>query len=218
MDQEPFAVLTVDIMKSKEHSARNPLTFHPRIQKIIEQLNDGFKLQLLLPFEITVGDEFQGVIAPHWQLLNVIEGVRYAFYSDGIDEPIIVKCAAGIAPGTLDKEKSSRLQEGEAFYRARAAMDSLEKNVGRETAITTTVEQANATIDIILSFLDMIRREWTRPQWEAARFRFQGLSLQQIGERLHIAYQNVHKRLKAARWDHYEAGLLFIQELLKKHP
>jgi hypothetical protein len=64
--------------------------------------------------------------------------------------------------------------------------------------------------------LDALERGWTGAQWEAIYRRDRNVTLQQIGDELGIAYQNVSKRLIAANYPlHKElldaASLVFSQ-------
>ena len=116
------------------------------------------------------------------------------------------KLIVGLARG--DELEASRLA-GDAFR-------SLGRKKGRYTRALTADPETNAVLDAFCHTLDALHSGWTDAQWQAIHRRDGGRTLQEIGEELDIAYQNVSKRLIAARYSLYQdvlaaAGLVFTR-------
>jgi len=116
---------------------------------------------------------------------------------------------AGIGRG--DEVEGARLA-GEAF-----------RGLGKRGRIQTRMLSGDARTDAVLAALcrtlDSLQTGWTRAQWQAVHRRDGGRTLQEIGGDLGIAYQNVSKRLIAARYGLYRevleaANLLFTESVL----
>jgi hypothetical protein len=112
--------------------------------------------------------------------------------------------AAGLGLG--DELAASRLA-GEAFR----ALGRRNRDLTR--ALTADAD-SNAVLGALCRTIDTLIKGWTDAQWQAIHRRDRGRTLQEIGEELGIAYQNVSKRLIAARYSLYRevlaaAGLVF---------
>ena len=90
--------------------------------------------------------------------------------------------------------------------------------LNRKRSLLTEARIGEPDGDVVLGALcrtlDAWLGGWTRAQWQAVHRRDQGRTLQEIGQELGIAYQNVSKRLIAARYSLYRevleaAGLVF---------
>lgn len=115
-----------------------------------------------------------------------------------------VHVAAGLGRG--DALEASRLA-GEAFR-------SMGRRGGVLTRALTADDDANLVLGALCRTMDWFVGGWTDAQWQAIHRRDLGKTLQQIGQELGIAYQNVSKRLIAARYSLYRdvseaAGLAF---------
>jgi hypothetical protein len=66
-------------------------------------------------------------------------------------------------------------------------------------------------------YQDLLEEKWTRAQWEAIRWRLMLPTYEEIAKKLGVAYQNVQKRLKAAKWDEFSQGVEFVEKVLTLH-
>ncbi|HDL63782.1 MAG TPA: hypothetical protein ENH12_00185, partial [Proteobacteria bacterium] len=211
------SVLTVDIVGSKKYSSKQQSVVKKVLQKSLNNINTVYKNDILLPITLTIGDEYQGVIFPHWKVLKIADRLRFLVrLSQKIQ--IDLHISIGIAPSVIRKGKESRFHEGPAFYLSRQGMDWLKHNKTRRTIIVTESTQVNNNVDLILAYQDMILLNWTSPQWQAIAWRDRGLNLKEIGLKLKVAYQNIGKRLKAANWENYVRGREFLEDYLKAAP
>lgn len=71
------------------------------------------------------------------------------------------------------------------------------------TRVVTADPHANLVLGALCRTIDTLVHGWTDAQWQAIHRRDRGRTLQEIGEELGIAYQNVSKRLIAAHYSLY---------------
>ena len=217
MKKKLISVLTVDVVDSKKYTQKQQVVVKKALRETLRDVNGEYKKALLLPITPTIGDEYQGVISPHWKVLNLADRFRTLIRLRGKIE-IDLHISIGIAPGSITREKEARLQEGPAFYLSRDGIDWLKENRTRRTKILSEDDPANKFIDLILTYQDMILLNWTEAQWQAVSWRDQGLNLKEIGLKLKVAYQNIGKRLKAANFEIYLRGREFLENYLKDTP
>jgi hypothetical protein len=117
-----------------------------------------------------------------------------------------VAIAAGIGLGN----------EMEGARLAAEAFRSIGRKKRRYTRCLTPNAEANLVLGALCRTIDSLVGGWTDAQWQAIHRRDAGKTLQQIGQELGIAYQNVSKRLIAAQYALYQenleaAGLVFAK-------
>ena len=87
---------------------------------------------------------------------------------------------------------------------AREAFRALGRRGRILTRALTPDSNANIVLGALCRTIDSLHGHWTRAQWQAVQRRDGGRTLQEIGQELGIAYQNVSKRLIAARYSLYQ--------------
>ncbi|MGQ0723019.1 MAG: hypothetical protein ACT4PE_15825 [Candidatus Eiseniibacteriota bacterium] len=118
------------------------------------------------------------------------------------------------APAVLVAAGLGRGEELDASRLAAEAFRGLGRRDRRITGASTAEEASDRVLGALCATMDSLVSGWTAAQWQAIHRRDQGRTLQQIGDDLGIAYQNVSKRLIAARYALYTevleaAGLVF---------
>lgn len=144
------------------------------------------------------------VLADAGEALRVLHRLRTELRADPARPKLTV--VAGIGRG--GEVEGTRLA-GEAFR-------GLGKRGRIRTRALTGEPRADQVLAALCRTLDTLHTGWTAAQWQAVHRRDGGGTLQQIGEELGIAYQNVSKRLIAARYDLYcdvlnAAGLVLAE-------
>jgi hypothetical protein len=136
--------------------------------------------------------------------LMVLHRLRTEIRADPEKPAIAIACGIG------------RGDEVEGAKLASQAFTSLGKKRDRLTCALTSDPDTNRILHALCRTLDSLHGGWTRAQWQAVQRRDSGETLQEIGRELGIAYQNVSKRLIAARYSLYcevleAANLLFAR-------
>jgi hypothetical protein len=95
------------------------------------------------------------------------------------------------------------LGRGEELVADRLASEAFRTLAKRKNSWTCALTSESHECRVLSAFckaLDSFERGWTDAQWEAIYRRDRNVTLQQIGDELGIAYQNVSKRLIAAHY------------------
>jgi hypothetical protein len=117
-----------------------------------------------------------------------VYALRTSMRADPAKPPLVV--LAGLGRG--DELAADRL--------ATEAFRALSNRRNSWTSALTSQQRASRVLSALCRTIDTIERDWTDAQWEAIFRRDRNVTLQQIGDDLGIAYQNVSKRLIAAKY------------------
>ncbi len=117
MASEPQVVATLigDVVGSRSSGSRAAL--HADLAATLDRLND--ELDPVVPFRITIGDEYQGCFAEVGQALIATLRIRLALLPE-------VDVRHGVGWGGISVlAESPRVEDGPGWWAARAAIDSL---------------------------------------------------------------------------------------------
>ena len=96
--------------------------------------------------------------------------------------------------------KTSWEMNGPAFFRSRRALEEVKKERRAFTSLQTGDREFDRLAGALLLLIDTIASRWTDAQWEAVMTYEEKGVYHKAAEVLGIAYQNVEKRCRAARW------------------
>jgi hypothetical protein len=174
-------VLTVD----QRGSRRSP----DRVADALRTLNDS--VPLVLPFERTAGDEFQGLLAEPADVVDVVlRLVRLGGWSIGV--------GAGAVQTPLPD--STRAGAGQAFLAARRAVDAAKQRQFR-LAVRGAVPADAGDAQSVLTALAAIVDRRSEQAWEAIALVGAGRTQAEAAGELAISRQAVGQRLAAGLWD-----------------
>lgn len=174
----PVAVLTVDQRDSRSGPDRVPDTVTALTRP---------DAPLLLPFERTAGDEFQGVLDDPTTLSRLVEGL---LREDAWN--------IGIGFGEIDQPlpDSARAGRGPAYLHARDAVTAA-KNSPWHLRVAGPDPAARALETTLWLWAAVLARRTPRG-WEVADLVDEGLSYDETGRRLGITQSAVSQRAQAA--------------------
>jgi hypothetical protein len=189
-------VLTVDQRSSR---SREDL-----VQEALEVLNNDSARPLLRGFERTAGDEMQAVISE----ASVAGEIA-------LDLAASNDWSVGIGVGRVDEPlpESTRAGSGEAFERAREAVTAAKTSPGNIAVAGARAEAGHA--EAVLQLLVSVARKRSKEAREAGELSDQGLTQQQIADRLGITQQAVSSRLHSGLWHESRRGRSAAQALLE---
>ncbi|HOL10331.1 MAG TPA: SatD family protein [Bacillota bacterium] len=184
-----MAVITADIIDSSTHP-----NFEQELKQKLQTLNSP---GLLTPFTLYRGDEIQAVCQQLQTLPNIIRQLR--FYS------LPLKLRIGVGIGKIETNGStannSWEMNGDAFFKARDALDKIKKDKRPKTKFVTESEIFDLTGNIIYELVDNLIANWTAAQWEAISILEKHGTYQQVANILNVSRQSVQKRCYAANWE-----------------
>jgi hypothetical protein len=222
MKQKIVSVVTCDVARSQRYSTDQRRRMDGILKKAFETVTRVYPEAIHTPtsFSVIQGDEFQFVLSTIEKAYEITVFYRALVALSDLTPMLTFRSAVGIGEIAVENKKNSYTQDGPAFHRSRQGIDHLQTprmKGRRRSKIITGDPEFNETLDIVLMYQDLLEEQWTRAQWEAIRWRFQLATYEDIASKIGIAYQNVQKRLKAARWDKFSRGLDFIDGGLRRH-
>lgn len=151
-------------------------------------------------FEVTVGDELQGVLLTSRALVDAIR----------------IACAdghwwLGVGLGEVQLEASARRSSGPAFVHAREAVDRA-KRLPWGLAVVGPTEKVR-DLDRAFALWTTILQDRSQKGWETVELRRAGKSEIEIARRLRITQQAVNQRLRAAHYLADEEGEVLLLSL-----
>nr|WP_246325107.1 SatD family protein [Petropleomorpha daqingensis] len=146
---------------------------------------------VLLGFERTAGDEFQGVLGDPADVVDVaLRLVRMGGWSIGV----------GAGPVQTPLPESTRAGAGPAFLAARRAVDAAKQRPFR-LAVRGAVLLEAADAQAVLSALAGLVDRRSEQAWEAIELVDQGRTQSDAATALGISRQAVGQRLAAGMWE-----------------
>lgn len=182
-------VLTVDQRASRRHGDRVPV--------LLEALDDLRAAPgVVLPFERTVGDEVQAVLAAPGAVVDVaLRIVRLGGWSVGI----------GIGPVDEPLPASSREASGEAFVRARDAVERAKRRPGGVALAVTGPDglpgERATEAEAVLRLLGALVARRSDAGWQVVdRLAAGGVTQKDVARALGVTEQAVSQRVLASMW------------------
>ena len=220
--EKVVAVVTCDIIRSQRYSTEQRRKIDAILKKEFTAVSKTYKNAIHTPtsFNVTVGDEFQLVLSKVEKAYELTVFYRALVALADLMPMPSFRSSIGIGEIAVENKRDSYSQDGKAFHRSRAGINFFrdQKYKGkRRTKILTGETPLDETLDMVLTYQDLLEGNWTRAQWEAVRWRLILTTYEEIASKLGVAYQNVQKRLKAANWDEFSQGIGFVEKVLTTH-
>ena len=171
-----FCAIIGDIVNSRsifdpnEKIQINDSVRHALQKKIVttlEKINEDYSEDIILPFAIRYGDDFEGVVAPSCRYLEIAMRIIRAIY------PIHVRIVFGL--GSMRTIPDSRLvfqSDGPAMHCARDALTKLKKeqkntgwfNMAFESESDSKFKNSSLLINALFTLLASITTSWSESQ------------------------------------------------------
>src|SRR5438128_2725051 len=188
-----WAVVIADLRASRELAGADRRRVDIALRRAVPRVSRSHARHFRLPPQILRGDELQAVLRPDAPTLSILTQLR----ADAIrNAGLRVQLRAGVGRGPVLRlsRKGPFESEGEAFHRARAAVDAV-KQAGGLTAIDTGRPRLDPIANAALGLADAAWSAWTLAQWEAVAGRLEHKRLQGLARELGVSFQSVAKRL-----------------------
>lgn len=191
MPGRSYAVLIADVVESSSRRGLRAL--------LAEKLADASKRHLRrklirLPYSVTAGDEFQTVAADPFRIPALILDLRRSL------RPLSLRVAVGFGRIADRIQPPVNRLGGEAFQRARKAMDRLKAgNLFRFdtlTAFSSRNERFDATMNLLYGLQDTLVLKIKKKQWDAINAFSDQQNLERTARRLKLDASTVSRNLK----------------------
>jgi len=114
------------------------------------------------------------------------------------------------------KGKSVLDSDGQAFHLSGRVFDDMQKN--DILKLTTFDEERNNTYEIILTYINLLIKQWTASQAETIYYllTMEEATQEKIARKMDMTQPGVANSLRFARWKEVEKGINFISDALEK--
>ncbi|MDZ7373959.1 MAG: SatD family protein [candidate division KSB1 bacterium] len=183
-------VVTGDLRASRRAPDRGEL--QNRLRTAIDRANAQFRDQLLAPFQITLGDEWQGLLVDASAAYRVAAFFRDALAPQGI--------TVGVGEGELatDLVTDVRQMDGEAFHRSRTALEEAKRR-GVAVAFRMRDPSVDPLLSGIASLIFDLYERWTPVQRERYCLLRELGTMAEVARRLSVSVAAVSQSLSSAR-------------------
>ena len=190
--QMAYCVITADVKGSRDFEDRAAL--QESLKAAMAQVNDEFAPHLVVPFTITIGDEWQGVLRSLAESYDVAQA--FARTLEG------VSVVFGIGEGEISTPVAERSAEmdGEAFHRSREALEKT-KTDGKSIAFRTVDVEADKLLNALCGALELVSRHWTDKQRKAVALFREHRRQVRVAELMGVTKSDISQALLAAGAD-----------------
>jgi SatD family (SatD) len=196
-----WIVLIADLTGSRTLAPRRRAAVDRALERAATRTTRRYPHAIRLAPQVLRGDELQAVLRPDAPALAVLTCLRAEFRL-GVERAPRLRAGLGSGPIARLSPKGPFASDGEAFHRARAAIERVERgSASRLTAWITGNLAFDRDVDPVLALADALVVRWTRPQWEAILGRLEEKGLERIARERGVTFQSVSKRLRAASWN-----------------
>ncbi|NEU08231.1 hypothetical protein GZH53_07900 [Flavihumibacter sp. R14] len=160
------------------------------------------------------GDSIQMLFRNPKECLNRAIQLRCWLKKSVLAEDFMLDARLAFGIGKIDYYGDTVLDsDGEAFHLSGRAFDMLEPD--EFMRIATSDEALNEQLNIIVRWVDIQIRDWTRGQAEVIYLLLENKTQQEMADELGVVQSAINNRLKLARWKDVERTIDYISSLLK---
>ncbi len=198
MQNPRWQVFIADLVSSRSIPTADRAGADRALARAIDRTLHVHRGHFRLGPQVLKGDEMQAVLRPDAPALTILTYLRAQLAGR---EGRRMRLRVGLGAGRIVRmsPKGPFASEGEAFHRARAAIEGLK--AGRLTGWVTGDPLFDRWAGSMLPLLDAIMNRWTPAQWEAVAGRLETRGMDDIARRSGVTFQSVSKRLRAASWN-----------------
>jgi SatD family protein len=208
-DDRKYVVVIGDIVSSRRLDRSQRSNLQQKLIRLLARLNREHKKAVFVDFTLTAGDEFQGVLNLGPGLLELLDGLHSAC------RPVHLRL--GVGAGTLTTAVRNRPQEmdGEAFVRARSAINRAEREKAR-TWFVTHEPSFDLAANAVLLLIQSIQRDWKELHFRRAALKAAGADERKIAQKEGVTQQAINKSLGSARYRFVHFAEVSLAELFNR--
>jgi DNA-binding CsgD family transcriptional regulator len=185
-----YLAIIGDVVRSRQAADRASL--QARLMAALERLNADRRAAVAAHFVLTVGDEFQGLLASPERLVEILATLRSAAH------PEELRFGLGIGGLSTPLRADAIGMDGPCFHRARAAIELAE---ARGTTIEVDRGSPAPAFGLYAILYAALRSGWTERQRQVLDLALAGNVGKAIAARLEITPSAVSQHLAAANHD-----------------
>jgi transposase len=185
-----YIVVIGDIEHSKQFHGDERKQIQKNLEVILQKLNKDSS-QIISPYTITLGDEFQVVYDSSSKLFKHIWTIMANIH------PVSVRISIGVDEITTDINRKNALgMDGPAFHKAREQLD-LMKEKKLLLSISTKDVKLDKLVNSTFGILDANLRNWKKNRFDILQKLYEGKEVKQISKEIGISEVAVYKNINA---------------------
>ncbi|MEA2016738.1 MAG: SatD family protein [Actinomycetota bacterium] len=206
-------VIMGDLISSSKVEGKNTLI--KKIYKTINSINSSFSNEIILPLELTRGDEVSTV------MLEPGKSFELCYLINKKISPDLFRFV--IASGTIDNNmlneaKNVNQVTGEVFYKASKMMSvSKRQKLFYNFSLDFKYNEFNQFLNSVANFLQLLFNKMTARQRETVDLYKKLHNQKEVARIINKKQQTVSSRLKSANWNYFEKGYNLINKILKNY-
>lgn len=207
-----YAVVIADVQGSRSRA-----DVRATLDRRLPQLSRAHRAsdRILLPYTVTAGDEFQTISAALDQIPRLILDVRRAL------RPLVLRVGVGFGRIAGKVKQPVNRMTGEAFVRARTALENLKGVRRREsrglTAYHTGDDTFDVTVNLIYELHDTLLVDVSPKQWDTIEMYLKGGSIAETARALKLNISTVSRNLRRAHFWQLEQTADTLKQILSAH-
>ncbi|MCD6575323.1 hypothetical protein J7K97_06575 [Candidatus Aerophobetes bacterium] len=190
-DNVVYTVITGDLVSSKK--VENRAFLQQKVELIMDEINEEFKSSLVVPFNFTAGDEFQGLVSELEVSFNLTQWWKRRLF------PWRTRFGIGVGRLSTPIARATSSMDGECFHRAREAIEMAEKEK-RYLIYRTGDFILDMSVNTVIFLMETIQRDWKEIHYKRYWLYKELGTLEKVATREDVSKQAVIKTLKAAKY------------------
>ena len=213
---QPYIAVIGDIKRSRSIKDREHV--QQTLKETLEFVNRQYQNDIASNFTITLGDEFQALLANGACVMQILNKIKQTMY------PIEIRFGIGIGEMRTEFQRQISIgSDGPSYYMARSAIEYLKKNEQRNTvsasAIRIETDETNmaavALLNTILSLLSVIESQWSVRRRAVIFDMYEHNDSQSnVAARLGIEQPSVNRHLARGNYHTYIDAVRIVDETL----
>jgi hypothetical protein len=197
--RRPCLALIADIVDSRRFRGSQRTAVQRSFDATVRQLNRQYPAELLAPFVISRGDEFQGILLAPAIIPDLVWNLESWF--------AVADLRIGLGYGTLEMPPGPNVLQldGQALHRAREALE-LAAKAKRLGGVFSGFDGGDPVLNGIARLLRRQRERMSARQRDVVGYLRQGLTQMAIARKLKLTKQAISDHARAAGWDVYHEG------------
>lgn len=205
------AVITADVINSKKSNkdilkfleSKNIYYNEDKVLNIFlteqaQKITMSLQSKNLISTDVSIsrGDEIQVFCSDIINIIEVIRQLRYYF------RPLKIRIGVGIGGINTEKSDNSWNMDGEAFFKAREALDKVKiQDKKRMTYICSPNEQFDIISNSIYMLMDSLINEWSDSKWESVNAYEVYENYEKAGNSIGKSRQSISNNCKTAHFE-----------------
>lgn len=207
---ETLTCLTSDVVESRTSENREEL--QGCIETVLHDANGRFATDIVVPFSVTLGDEWQGLVSGPHVAFEVDFWIRRRLH------PFPVCSGIGVGSVSTDIRQRTAAMDGPCFHRSRAALNKAKSRKGPATVLDSGEPLLDQLVNAICLLLHAIASRWTEKQCRSVMAYLDHGTEAAAAESRGVTQPTLHQSLAGAQGKDFLEGYQGLIRFLREYP